>query len=245
TVIAALSLAALGVTGAVVAAVAGTLSAGALAAFSGFCKAKWNTNELITTFLFSCAVIPVINYFVTGPFLDSETSLLSTAKITQNMRLSLVLKPSGLSSGIIIAFILVIIVWFFLKKTKTGYEFRMAGFNEMFARYGGIDTKRNMVIALALSGCLYGLAGSVAVLGTHYSVIKEFSSGLGWSGLTVALIAGFSPAAVVPCAVFLAWINAGARTAMQNTGLTFEVAYIVQAVIFFLSTAVFVKKGKR
>jgi len=241
TVAAALSLSHLGFFGAIIAVAAGAFSASLLAALSGFLKAKWNTNELITTFLISCAVIPVINYLVTGPFFDPETSLLSTKKIAENMQLPLILKPSGLSAAVYIALVFVFIVYFFLNKTKMGYEFRIMGKNEMFARYGGINTKLNTVLALTISGFLYGLAGSISVLGTHHVVIKEFSAGFGWSGLTVALIANFSPAAVIPCALFLAWLNAGARIAMQNTGLTFEVAYIVQAVVFFLSTSLVIK----
>ena len=159
------------------------------------------------------------------------------------MRLSLILKPSGLNTGLYIALIFVFLVYFFLNKTKMGYEFRMAGKNEMFARYGGINTKLNTVLAMAMSGFLYGLAGSIAVLGTHHAVIKEFSAGLGWSGLTVALIASFSPIAVIPYAFFLAWINSGARIAMQNTGLTFEIAYIIQAVIFLLSSSLIIRKN--
>jgi len=241
TTAAALSLVRLGVSGAIIAAVAGALASGALSAFSGFCKARWKTPEIITTFLLSCAVIPIVNFLVTGPFLDPDTSLISTKKIVENMRLPQILKPSSLSLNFFIALVFVFIVWFFLYKTKTGYEFRIAGKNEMFARYGGIHTKRNTVIAMAMSGALYGLAGSIAVLGTHYAVIKEFSSGLGWSGLTVALIASFSPIAVIPCALFLAWTETGARIAMQNTGITYEISYIIQAVIFFLSTSLAVK----
>ena len=237
----ALSFSRFGITGAIIAAAAGSLAAGLLAAFSGFCKAKWNTSELISTFLLSCAVIPIVNFLVTGPFQDPGTSLLSTGKIDESMRLTLVLEPSGLNTGLFIALIFVLITHFFLKKTKLGYEFRIAGNNELFARYGGINTKLNTVIAMTISGSLYGLGGSIAVLGTHHAVIKEFSAGLGWSGLTVALVAGFSPAAVIPCAIFIAWINAGARIAMQNTGLTYEVAVIVQAVIFFLSTSLIIK----
>jgi simple sugar transport system permease protein len=60
----------------VIAITAGSFFSGAAAAFSGFCKAKWKTNELITSFLLSCALIPVINFFVTGPFMDPQTSLL-------------------------------------------------------------------------------------------------------------------------------------------------------------------------
>ena len=230
-----------GVIGIILAAAAGVLASGAAAAFCGFCKAKWNTNELITTFLLSNALISVVNYLVTGPFLDPQTSLLSTGRINVNMRLTLILKPSNLSACLYIALVFVLIVHLFLTRTKKGYEIRMAGNNEIFARYGGINTKFNTVLAMAMSGGLYGLAGSLAVLGTYHAVIKEFSAGLGWNGLAVALIAGFYPAAVIPAALFFAWLGAGARIAMQNTGLTLEVASIVQSLIFFLSTSLLIK----
>ena len=226
-----------GVIIAIIALITGSLCSGLLAAFSGFCKAKWNTTELITTFLLSCAVIPVINYLVTVVLLDPETSLIQTKKIAENIRLPLIMKPSSLSLGILLALLFVIIVHFFLAKTRLGYELRMAGNNELFARYGGINTKLNTVIAMMISGALYGLAGSFAILGTFHAVIKEFSAGLGWNGLAVALIARFYPPAVIPAALFLAWLSAGARISMQNTGLTMEVASIVQAVILFLCTS--------
>jgi simple sugar transport system permease protein len=128
-------------------------------------------------------------------------------------------------------------VYIFLEKTKTGYEFRMAGVNELFARYGGINTKLNTVLAMFFSGAFYGLAGALAVFGTYYAVIKDFSAGLGWTGLAVALIGGFSPIAIIPAALFFSWINSGARIAMQNTGITFEAVIIAQSVIFFLATS--------
>jgi simple sugar transport system permease protein len=230
-----------GVIGMILAACAGVLASGAAAAFCGFCKARWNTNELITTFLLSNAIIPVVNYLVTGPFLDPQTSLLSTGKINENMRLALILKPSGLSACLYIALAFAVAAHLFLTRTRKGYEIRMAGNNEIFARYGGVNTKFNTVLAMAASGGLYGLAGSLAVLGTYYATIKEFSAGLGWNGLAVALIAGFYVPAVIPAALFFAWIGAGARIAMQNTGLTLEVASIVQSVIFFLSTSLLIK----
>jgi simple sugar transport system permease protein len=216
---------------------AGICSSGAMAAFSGFCKQRWNVNELITTFLLSCAVIPVVNFLVTGPFLDPETSLLSTQKIPENLRLFFILQPSSLNTSVFAAIVAVIFVHFFLSRTKTGYEIRMTGSNELFARYGGINAKMNTMFAFALSGAFYGLAGSLVVIGTYHSVIKEFSVGLGWNGLAVALIANFSVPAIIPAALFIAWIGAGARIATQNTGLTLEVASIVQAVIFLLSTS--------
>jgi len=93
------------------------------------------------------------------------------------------------------------------------------------------------VLAMFLSGALYGLAGGLCVFGTYYGTVKEFSSGLGWNGLAAALVAGFSPPAIIPAGVFFAWISSGARLAMQNSDVTFEIASIVQSVIFFLATS--------
>lgn len=235
--VAALSLERLGPAGGLIALMAGAFFAGAAAALSGFCKARWNASELITSFLLSNALLLIVNYLVNGPFLDPETSLQSTGKIAAAFRLPLILPPSNLSAALFAALAALIAAQVFLTQTKRGYELRMAGANELFARYGGINTKVNTVLAMFLSGVFYGLAGGLAVFGTYYATVKEFSSGMGWNSLAVALLARFHPPAVLPAAVFFAWITSGARLAMQHSDITFEVASIVQSVIFFLATS--------
>jgi simple sugar transport system permease protein len=246
--IAALALSPLGAAGAFLALMGGTIFSGLVACLSGFCKAKWSTSELITSFLVSNALVQVINYLVSGPFLDGATNLQSTGKIPESFRLPQILPPSNLSAALFIALAAVILVHVFLSRTRAGYEIRITGGNELFARYGGINTKRITVLAMFLSGAFYGMAGGLAVYGTYYSTVKEFSSGMGWNGLAVALIARFRPAAVIPAAIFFAWISSGARIAMQNSDVTFEIASIVQGTVFFLATSqvlrnVFKKQG--
>ena len=233
----AIALAPLGYLGGFVAILAGTLFAGAVAAVSGFCKARWDASELITSFLLSHALILIVNYLVNGPFLDPETNLQATARIPDAFRLSPILRPSNLSTALPIALVAVLVVHVFLKNTRLGYEFRMAGANEMFARYGGINTKRNTVLAMFLSGAMYGLAGGMTIFGTFHRTIRGFSAGLGWDGLATALVAGFYPPALIPSGFFFAWISSGARIAMQNSDITFEIAAVVQAVVLFLATS--------
>jgi simple sugar transport system permease protein len=234
---AAIALEGLGPLGALPALAAGAALAGLAAALSGLCKARWNTSELITSFLLSNALVLIVNFLVNGPFADPETSLQSTKKIAAAFRLPLILPPSNLNAALFIALAAVATAQIFLTKTRLGYELRAAGDNEMFARYGGINTKVNTVLAMFASGSLYGLAGGLAVFGTYYATVKEFSAGLGWNALAAALIARFNPAAVIPAAAFFAWMQAGARIAMQNSDSTFEVVSIAQAVIFFLATS--------
>ena len=238
--ITALALSRMGFTGGLIAILAGMLVAGTASGLSGAFKAWWNTNELITTFLISNILLRTVNYLLNGPFLDPQTNLQATAKISAALRLPRILLPSNLSTALFIALAVLAAAHVFLYRTKRGYEFRMAGANELFARYGGINTKLNIVAAMFLSGAMYGLAGGLAVFGTYYGTIKDFSDGMGWNGLAVALIARFYPPAIIPASLFMAWIASGARIAMQNSGLTFETAFIVQSAIFFLATSMYV-----
>ena len=234
--ITALTLPHIGFFGGLSAVLAGAVFAGLACALSGAFKAAWKTNELITTFLVSNILIRVVNYLLNGPFLDPETNLQAAKKIDGSLHLSKIMLPSNLSAALYIALAVLIIAYIFLYKTKRGYEFRISGANEIFARYGGINTKLNTIAAMFLSGAMYGLAGGLLVLGTHHTVIKDFSEGLGWNGIAVALIARFYPPALIPASLFIAWIGSGARIAMQNSCITFEIAFIVQAMILFLAT---------
>jgi simple sugar transport system permease protein len=237
TAIAAIALAPLGYFGAIIAIAAGAVFSGGVAALSGVCKVRWNTNELITTFLMSNALILIINYLITGPFLDPAANLQSTQKIPAAFHLPRILPPSNLSAALIFAVIAVLLGQLFLYRTRAGYEIRICGLNLMFAKYGGISVGWSMTLSMFLSGALYGIGGGMAVYGTYFSAIKEFSSGLGWNALAVALIARSRPAGIIPAALFFAWIESGARMAMQFSDVTFEIASVVQSAVFFLVTS--------
>jgi simple sugar transport system permease protein len=237
TTITALALAPLHIIGLILALAIGAASAGAVGALSGVLKYKWDTSELISSFLLSNAIVLIINYFVTGPFMDPNTNLLATRKVPEAFRLPRILPPSNLSAALFIALIAVVIVYVFLFKTNSGYELRMFGMNPKFAIYGGISKAKNVVTPMFYSGALYGLGGGMAIIGTYYACVKEFSAGMGWNGLAVALIARNRPFAVIPAAIFFAYIESGAKNAMLHSDVTAELAMIVQAVVFLLVTS--------
>ncbi|MDC7124472.1 MAG: ABC transporter permease [Spirochaetales bacterium] len=216
-----------------VAAVCGALIAG----LSGFFKMKWNTDELITSFLISNALIYTIDFFITGPMDDPTNNLLATRKIASQYHLLRIFPPSSLNISVIIAILAVIFSFWILFKTNHGYELRLSGLNSEFARYGGINIGKYIFLPMLWSGAFNALAGAVSVLGTTHCCIKGFSNGVGWNGIAVALIARNNPAAVVPAALFFAFIEAGANSAMINADVTIEIASIVKAVIFFLITS--------
>jgi simple sugar transport system permease protein len=113
----------------------------------------------------------------------------------------------------------------------------MCGINREFSRYGGINVSKYLLMPMVISGGFHGLAGGVSVMGTHYRCLKGVTMGVGWNGIAVALIAKNNPLAVIPAAVFFAYLDAGAKAAMLHADVTFEIAALAQAVIFYLVTA--------
>ncbi|MBN2657946.1 MAG: ABC transporter permease [Spirochaetales bacterium] len=214
--------------------VAAATAGGLLAGISGWLKARWNVDELISSFLLSGGMIHVADYLVTGPMSDRSSYLLMTGTISEAFHLSHLMPPSNLNISFFGALAAVAAMTFFLYYTKQGYELRICGMNREFAHYGGLNTKVYTILPMFLSGAIMGLAGSSAVLGVHHSTIKGFYSGIGWNGIAVALIAGTNPLAVIPSALVFAYLNQAASTAMIKADFPFELGGLIQAVVFLL-----------
>jgi ABC-type uncharacterized transport system permease subunit len=220
------------------AALAAALATGALlAGMSGFFKMRWGTDELISSFLISAAVIFIVNYFITGPLDDPSNSMLATRAIGKQYRFIGIFPPSKLDISAVFAVVTGVCVFFLMYYTHWGYEMRMCGLNREFSRYGGINVSTYLILPMIISGALHGLAGGIAIMGTYHMAVKEFSFGMGWNGIAVALIAKNNPLGVLPAAVFFAYLDAGAKAAMLHSDVTFELAAVVQSVIFYLITA--------
>ncbi len=226
-----------GFIGIILSIIAAVIVGAIIAGLSGLFKMKWKTDELISSFLISNALIFIVDFFITGPLDDPQNNLLATGRIAEQFWLKKIFLPSNLDISIFLALIIAFFAFLYLFKTHQGYEMRMCGLNSEFARYGGINTGFYMVLPMILSGALHGLAGSVSILGTHHMAIKGFTGGIGWSGIAAALIAKNNPLAVIPAALFLAYIEAGAKSAMINSDITIEIALVVKSVVFFLITA--------
>jgi simple sugar transport system permease protein len=93
-----------------------------------------------------------------------------------------------------------------------------------------------MIIPMVLSGGSMDLGGLSRSWAPTTCVSRGFR-GNGWNGIAVALIAKNDPKAVIPAALFFAYLEAGAKAAMLHSDVTFEIASIVQSVIFYLVTA--------
>jgi simple sugar transport system permease protein len=216
---------------------AAALSGGVLCGVSGLLRRRTGADELITSFLLSATVTPVINYLIVGPLRDERSSLLATPVVPPRNQLTELLPPSSLTIGVVWSLVVVGLLWAVLRGTLFGYELRIVGYNRRLARYAGIPLGLYTTAPMALSGMLHGLAGAVLALGVHNRSISEFSGGLGWNGIAVALIARNRPLLLVPAAIFFAFLESGARATVLQNRTTWELGAVIQAVVFLFVTA--------
>ena len=218
------------------AAIAAMAVGGLMGGFSGLLKRRLGMNELITTFLFSSALIPLADFLIQGPWRDSTGNLLALPAFPEDLVLKRLLPPSNLSVSFVFALLLVLAGHVFINKTYRGYQFRTAGAAPGFARFGGMEPEKAWVPAMTVSGALFALTGFFAVAGTYGRCHLGFSGGLGWSAIAVALIAGNRPLALLPAALVYGWLKAGSDSALLAAGLNLETSSFIQAAVLLFAT---------
>ena len=226
-----------GILGGLVALMAAMALGGTIAGLSGFFKMKWNVDEMISSFLLSSAVVLIVNYFITGPLDDPNNNMLASLPLARQYGLLRLFPPSELNISVLFAIVAALLAYLFMNRSHFGYEMRMCGLNREFCT---IRRDRRLQIPRYPDGPERGPSwnrGGLMVLGTYRVLYEGFSFGMGWNGIAVALVAKNNPIGVLPAALLFAYLDAGAKAAMLNGDVTFEIASIAQSFIFFFVTA--------
>jgi simple sugar transport system permease protein len=113
----------------------------------------------------------------------------------------------------------------------------MLGANMKFARYGGIDTKKSVILTFAISGAVAGLAGAHLGMGIHEKLIANITIGIAFEGIVVALLARNNPVAVPFAALAYGYLRAGADIMERSSDVSREMVLVIQAIIILLVTA--------
>lgn len=218
---------------------AAMLGGAAWAFIPALMKARIGAHEVITTMMFTYIGRYLVSWIVTGPFKD-EGSIPQTPALGVNSQLPRIsdvfgfMGPNRSHLGFLIGIGFAVLVWWILKYTVSGYEARAVGFNPSAAQNGGVSVALTTVKSLCFSGALAGLAGAVEVMGVHYRLFDQFSSGFGFTGIAVALLAKNNPLGVIAAALLFGSLSAGAGMMQLEAGVSQKVISIIQGIIIFL-----------
>ncbi len=136
----------------------------------------------------------------------------------------------------------VVVVWWLMSRSTLGFRLRAMGSSPDAARTAGISVPRNQVYAMLVAGALMGLVGVSQIAGTlsaSHAMTGTLDNGLGFTGITVALLGRGKPWGVALAALLFGALNAGGR--VMETSVTppipHDVVTVVQSVVVIFVAA--------
>jgi ABC-type uncharacterized transport system permease subunit len=206
----------------------------------GFLKARTGAHEVITTIMLNYIAALVVFFALRSDTLRAPGS---TSPVSRNLTPiadvpTLIPLPGlRLDLGFIVALLMAVVVSWLLFRTTIGFELRASGFNLTAARYAGMSAGGSMMLAMALSGGLLGLAGAFLVLGTVGQLSIDLSGGVGFNAIALALLAGLRPSGVVLAALLFGALTSGGKTMNIVSGVPFDLLFFIIAMVIMFVAA--------
>lgn len=219
---------------------AGVVFGGLWAAIPGFLKAKYGANEVITTIMTNYIAIRIITWSIGahGPLRRITSVVPETNSIFETARLPELVPGARLHAGILVAILAAVLIYLLLFRTTLGIEIRTVGMNLHAARYAGINVNRTIVLTMALSGGLAGLAGAVQVMGlSPFNFSTGFNVGIGFDSIAVAVLGSIHPLGITISSFLFGAMDAGARLMQLRARVPIEIITILQGLLLMFVAA--------
>lgn len=225
---------------------AAAVGAGAFWGFiPGYLKAKFGSHEVINTIMLNFVAIALVSYFTQYYYKIPGDPIMQTAAIGEGAHIPRISQyipgmPDfvPLSMAFPLALLMCLLAYIFLWKTKWGYELRAVGENASAAEYGGISPKRQIIVAMTISGGLAGMVAIGEVLGYRYRYYDGFSDGWGFLGIAVALLGRNHPLGIIIAALFFAVLKRGEIFVdIESKYVSKDLVEVLQAIIIIFVAA--------
>jgi len=217
----------------------GSLAGALWAAIAGILKTYTGAHEVITTIMLNYIALNLTDYLANGPWKDEGI----VARTPRVLETAVIPTWGFIPAGFILACLMAVITYYILYKTTYGYAIRTTGLNANAALYAGIKVGTVIIMTMFFSGFLAGMGGAVETLGVVGRYQPGFNVGLGFDGITIALLAKTNPLGVIPAAILLGAMDAGSSQMQFDAGVPSQIIGVIQALIlFFVSADMIVRK---
>jgi len=207
----------------------------AWATIPAFLKARFGTNEILSSLMLVYVAQLFLDWLVRGPWRNPEGfNFPETRSFHADAVLPEMMSASGRAHfGFVFAILAALVVWFMLAQTLKGYEIRVLGASPRAGRFAGFSQRRMVFFAFLLSGALAGLAGIVEVSGAIGQLRPSISPGYGFTAIIVAFLGRLNPLGIVAAGLILALSYLGGEAAQISLGISDKVANVFQGVLLF------------
>lgn len=215
--------------------IAAAITGGIYGWLPGIIRARFGANEIVSTLMLNYIAIDVFGWLIRTRISPPGSGLTRSEPFPDSAIYPTLIPRTRIDLGILIAIIAVIATWFYLYRTRRGFELRMVGFNARFAQYAGISVPSTIVRTMTLSGVIGGILGAVFVQGTAYGELAiGFEGVITFEGILVAIVARNQPLLVPIAALFYGYLRQGAVLMGLRSDVPTEMIGLIQGVVILL-----------
>ena len=201
-------------------------------------KARLGVSEMVNSLMLNYVIMYLVNYLMKAHLADTSKGITQTFPFQDNALIpQMINNGSRLSWGFVVGIVMVILCWFFMYRTRWGYGIRMTGINQPFVMYSGMSVTVIIILCQVMGGFLAGMGGGIEILGRYNVYNWSALPGYGWTGITVAILAGNNPIFVPLAAFFMSYLTKGCMLMSTNADVPSQLISIIQAVIFIFFAA--------
>ena len=205
-------------------------------------KTKLNVSEMVCSLMLNYIIMYVIKFLMNTYLADKSRGQIMSYPFRETSAISpivnnTVFSGAKLTWGFVIAMAAVVLCGLFMYRSRWGYAIRMIGINQDFAKYSGMKVGSVIVLSQLLGGFLAGAGGGIEMLGRYTSFSWSALPGYGWTGITIAILAGNNPYMVPLAAFFMAYLSKGCDLMATYAKVPAQLIDIVQGVIFLFFAA--------
>jgi ABC-type uncharacterized transport system permease subunit len=198
-------------------------------------KARFGTNEIITTLVMSTIGIGLTNILIEYVFQDPEVRTPQTQAMNVSVMLPYI-PGTQVPLSFIVAIVVAIAFQFILSRTSFGLRLDVFGSSAKAARHVGINSRKMTIILFLISGGLIGLAASMDILGQWGYMRTNWNPSYGNAVMPFVFLARLSPVGAIPFIAFYSVFATGGTIAAQESGVSVDFLQIVVALILVFMT---------
>jgi simple sugar transport system permease protein len=200
-------------------------------------KARYGTNEIITTLMMSFIGIDLANYLIKGPFQDPAVNIPQTRVLDLDKMLPAI-PGTRIHIGLLVAFGAILVAHFMLTRSAWGLRLRIMGANPRAARHFGVNLPAMIVAGFAISGLLVGLAAAADFLGLWGYIRAGQNPEYGDTVIPFIFLARLNALAVVPFIAFFSVLSVGGDLAASNANLSTDFLLVLVGLILLFMTVI-------
>ena len=220
----------------------GALAGAAWAALAAAIHLGRQVHEVLVTLLLNFVAALLVQQALAGPLGEFGAGFLQSPRMPAAVWLPRAIPGLDAHPGFLIAIVLAAALSFLLWRTRFGFSLRVAGASRPAAAYAGFSVAGLTWKVMLLAGALAGLAGGIEVLGVHRRLIEGFSLGFGFKAVTVALLGALEPFAVIPAALFVGLLEAGALSMQRQVGVPSSLVAVIEGLTMLFVLAATVRR---